>query len=172
MKQNEVQIIKEAVNRSRLSPREKQEVFAILMEGEEGTLADALVGDGIAYRELPSVGEVLLRMTWMDRLAAFAMLAEWLIDWMPNLAGTLDGVFGDGQAGWVTKTLRFVSRVVGSPLIIVSRGVRKIVDEMNKLSDEEKAKIELASKEDAAENVLKETIVRGHIRKLLKERKI
>ena len=172
MNQNERQIIKEAVSRSRLSSREKAEVYAILMEGEEGTISDVLTGDGVAYSELPSIGEILLKMSWMDRLAAFGMLAEWLIDWMPNLAGSLDGVFGDGKAGWITKSLRMISRVVGAPLIIVSRAIRKIVDDCNALSDEEKQKIEQASKEDASENILKETVVRGHVRRLLKERKI
>ena len=169
MKPNERKIIKEAVSRSKLSSREKAQVYKILVEGEEGTLADVLVGDGVAYQELPSVGDVLLKMSWMDRLAAFALLAEWLIDWMPNLAGSLDGIFGDGKAGWITKSLRLISRVVGAPLIVVSRSVRKIVDDCKELTEEEKQKIEGASKEDASEEILKESILRGHIRKVLRE---
>lgn len=171
MKPNERKIIKEAVSRSKLSSREKAQVYKILVEGEEGTLADALVGDGVAYAELPSVGDVLLKMSWMDRLAAFTLLAEWLIDWMLNLASSLDGVFGDGKAGWITKSLRMISRVVGAPLIIVSKGVRKIVAQCEELSEEEKQQIEGASKEDPSEDVLKETVLRGHIRKVLREGK-
>ena len=167
MKKQEKQIIREAVSRARLTPMEKQQVYKMLTEGDEGGLADAIVGDGVAYSELPNLADVVVKMSWMDRLAAFSLLCEWLIDWMPNLAGSLDSVFGDGKAGFVTKTLRLVSRVVGAPLIIVSKGVRKIIDRCKELSEEEKKAIEAKTKEDPAEQKLNEAVIRGHVRQIL-----
>ena len=100
MNRQEKQIIREAVGKARLTPGEKEQVYRMLTEGDEGGLVDAITGDGVSYSELPNLADVIMKMSWMDRLVAFSLLAEWLIDWMPNLASSLDKVFGDGKASY------------------------------------------------------------------------
>ena len=167
MNRQEKQIIREAVGKARLTPGEKEQVYRMLTEGDEGGLVDAITGDGVSYSELPNLADVIMKMSWMDRLVAFSLLAEWLIDWMPNLAGSLDKVFGDGKAGFFVKGLRMISRVVGGPLILAAKGVRSVIDKCKKLTEEEKKQIEAQTKQDPAEQKLNETVIRGHIRQIL-----
>ena len=139
MKQKEKQIIIEAIDNARLSDNDKRFAARLMLEdtSTDITGVDGIIsGDGVAWSELPNPGEFLLKMNWYDRCRAVLLLLEWLMDWVPNMAGSLDRVFGDGKQGFVIKTLKVMSRIFAGPAIVVSKGVRKMIGQLESLSPE------------------------------------
>ena len=174
MDRKERKLIIEAIDRAPLSDSDKRYAAKIMLEdtstditGVDGVLS----GEGVAWNELPDPGEFLLNMNWYDRCRSVLLLLEWLMDWVPNMATSLDKVFGDGKQGWMIKTLKVLSRVFTGPAMVVSKGVRKMIDKLEVLTPEEKAKIEALTKKDPSNQNIQEAALRSQIRRVLLEKR-
>ena len=172
MNRKEKKLIVEAIGKANLSDKDKRYALKLMMEDTSTDITGVdgvLMGDGVAWNELPDPGEFLLKMNWYDRCRAVLLLLEWLMDWVPNMATSLDKVFGDGKQGWMIKTLKILSRVFTGPAMVVSKGVRKMIDKLEVLTPEEKAKIEAMTKADPSNNNIQEAALRSQIRRVLIE---
>ena len=172
MNKNERKIIIETIKKSDLSNKDKRYAMKLMLEDTSTDITGAggiIDGEGVAWNEIPDVGEFLLKLNWYDRVRAVLLLLEWLMDWVPNIAGSLDGVFGDGKQGFVLKGLKVVSRIFTGPAMFVSKCVRKLIDQLSGLSPEEKAKIEALSKKDDSNKKLEEAAIREKVRRVLLE---
>ena len=93
------------------------------------------------------------------------------MDWVPNMATSLDKVFGDGKQGFAIKILKVMSRIFTGPALVVSKGVRKMIDKLATLSPEDKAKLEALTKGDPSNNNIQEAALRSQIRRVLLEKR-
>ena len=145
MNRKERKLIIEAIDRAPLSDTDKRYAAKIMLEDTSTDITgiDGIIsGEGVAWSELPNPGEFLLGMNWYDRCRTVLLLLEWLMDWVPNMATSLDKVFGDGKQGFAIKILKVMSRIFTGPALVVSKGVRKMIDKLATLSPEDKAKLE------------------------------
>ena len=69
------------------------------------------------------------------------------------------------------KTLKVLSRVFTGPAMVVSKGVRKMIDKLEVLTPEDKAKIEALTKKDPSNQNIQEAALRSKIRRVLLEKR-